>query len=102
VASHIDSFKLPIREIEARYSKSELAIVAWRSQEFAASMDSKISSPSQTASGGRKPKQGVPEGTPDKYFNDEGQVDLSKVTGREALNYFASQGIIFPVISKKG
>jgi len=42
----------------------------------------------------------VPAGLPDHFFNDEGEVDLSKVTGAEAYKYFMMQGVKLPMIFK--
>lgn len=47
---------------------------------------------------------GPPKWIPKKYFNDKGEIDLSKVTGEEAREYFIKfLGISFPVgVSRKG
>lgn len=34
---------------------------------------------------------------PDRFFNEEGEVDLSKVTGRDAVQYLAAVGIHLPI-----
>lgn len=41
-------------------------------------------------------KEGIPEGVPDKFFDESGQIDLRNVTGDEALKYFSSMGINIP------
>lgn len=41
----------------------------------------------------------IPENLPDKFFNDEGEVDLRRVTGEEARKYFSMLGMQLPVIN---
>lgn len=40
----------------------------------------------------------MPEGLPDHFFNKEGELDLSGVTGEEARRYFQAIGIKLPII----
>lgn len=75
------------REIEQRFTKSELVLLAWRSQEQAAEMKRRMEAGSD-----EQPRN---NGVPKKYLNDEGEVDMSKMTGDEAYRYL--QGIGFPV-----
>ena len=39
----------------------------------------------------------IPANLPDRFFNEEGEVDLSKVTGNDAVKYLAAIGINVPV-----
>ena len=44
--------------------------------------------------------EGVPEGVPEHFFNEDGEIDLRQVSGKEALKYFAAMGIAIPEIRK--
>lgn len=104
--------RLPLREINSRFTTSELFIAAWRSQEQAeafrktAKDDHKTQAtaqpPTVTQPDGRTVKiaPGQPTGYPPEYYNDEGYFDLSKVTGKQAHAYFKSLGIILPVMRR--
>jgi len=39
----------------------------------------------------------LPDNLPDKFFNEEGEVDLRQVTGNEAVKYLSLLGIRVPV-----
>jgi len=41
----------------------------------------------------------IPEGLPDRFFNEEGEVDLRLVTGEEARKYFGSLGMDLPIMN---
>ena len=43
------------------------------------------------------PGDSVPDNLPDRFFNEEGEVDLRNVTGRDAVHYLAALGIHVPV-----
>lgn len=43
----------------------------------------------------------VPEGLPDKFYDPiTGEIDLRRVTGREAYKYFAAIGIRLPIMGR--
>lgn len=105
---------MPMREVRKVYKRSELSIMAWRSRETAAVMHSKMHGnksqaiddngsyvPAQTVRGvedtGTAYKlpndinNGVP--IPKKFFNADGDLDLSQATGREAVIYLKALGL---------
>ncbi len=82
-------FLMPMREIEAKFCKSEIAIIAWRSQEMSHQMFKEIESEQQPSKSSAL----------DRFRNDEGEVDMRKMTGPQALKYLSSMGIsVAPVI----
>lgn len=105
---------MPMREVRKTYKKSELSILSWRSQETAAQMHSKMHSNTPTVNGESMPyvpsqtvrgvedtgtayklpnevNNGVP--IPKKFFNADGDLDLSQATGREAVVYLKALGL---------
>lgn len=100
----MEMFALPFGEISDRFTRSELVLMAWRSQEqhhqFKKKMKRTTSKNFGTETEGKKRKvyedAETPEGLPDEYFNDEGEVDLSQVTGSQARQYLAHIGMPFP------
>ena len=42
----------------------------------------------------------VPRGLPDKFYDENGEINLTKVTGAEAHRYFQSLGMPLPMIRK--
>lgn len=98
LAAQIEMFGLPKREIEKKFCRSELIMLAWRSQEVSASFDKDAP---QAETGNRKKfylDAKVPQGLPDHFYNKEGEVDLRQVTGEEAYKYMSSVGIKLPIM----
>lgn len=91
-ASLIEHFGMPIRELEEKFTLSELTITAWRSQEIAAKFEIELNEDDKTTK--KRPK------TKKKFVNKEGELDLSLATGPEAVQAFRSIGLVFPVIKK--
>lgn len=108
-ASVIELLQLPLREIRSRYTKSEMVILAWRSMEQYQQTKRQMKKARQGVGSGVKyetkeegkpekmrkyyePGQ-IPEGLPDKFFDEEGGINLSKVTGEEAAKYLNLIGI---------
>lgn len=94
----METFQLPLSEIEERFTKSELMIVGWRSQETAYQMDlqmkkgsSAVGPPQEARAMYNDPT--LPTNLPAKFFNKDGEVDLRQVTGPEALKFLHLQGI---------
>ena len=108
---------LPLREIKKRFTKTDLVILAWRSQEQAYQLKRRYDTgktrkpktrfldretvnafgeEEEQPGGKRRQTEGVPEGLPDRFYNKDGEVDLSRVTGEDAWKYFAAQGIKLP------
>ncbi len=86
-----------LREIGNKFTKSELVLVAWRSQEQSYHFKQRLKKidkgeQSITGKSGKKRKEyldGIgPERMPDEFFNEEGDFDLSRVTGENARRYF--------------
>jgi len=104
LAAQIELFGMGKREIEKKFTRSEILLMSWRSQEMSYLMkkqtDGIMSSAQQKAQRHRgKPLSGeIPEGLPDHFFNEEGEIDLRQVTGEEAYKYMSSIGIKLPVM----
>jgi hypothetical protein len=104
MASWVEMFHMPMKEIEKRFTRSDMTLIAWRSQETSAQMrkrmkDSASKAPPKTITSGREHTYAmIPEGLPENFYNEENEVDLSKVSSEEALTYFKSFGIYIPVI----
>jgi len=114
----METFCLPLHEIEARFTRSELFIMGWRSQEQHYHMKRKMAKyeKPESESGSRGvsrhrygPGDKIPEGLPEKFFAPDtvrdkfgkvmaspGEVNLSQVTGEEARRYMAAIGMPFP------
>ena len=95
--------------IEDKFTRSELGIIAWRSQESYHQTKQHLKKDSYPGTAdytpGRVQRQevpgaSIPEGMPDKFFNEEGELDLRQVTGAEAWRFFQAQGILLPVITR--
>lgn len=110
---------MPIHEINERFTKSEIYMMAWRSQEqhhhFKKKMKGHDKGRSRSSEDGGRYNYGsdavIPEGLPDKFFAQEiirdkhgkiiatpGELNLSQVTGTEARKYMATIGMPFPEI----
>jgi len=104
----MESLKLPMREIIKIYTRSELAIMAWRSSETAHLMEDMRTSPSrpEVPQGLGSPANLMPDHmTPDSWISqieeklgpvvhklekmdaETGQIDFRKLTGDEAMRY---------------
>jgi len=122
----METFTMPLHEIQERFTKSELFMMAWRSQEQHYHLKKKM--PKRDSENyeyedvaGRRNAIGmrhrysstdiIPEGTPERFYaqdviRDErgkvkaspGEINLSQVTGEEARKYMAALGIRFPVM----
>lgn len=113
------------RELEAKFTKSELFIVAWRSREVAWHLQesqndkkkykqnddeeplpkwSDVSSEREMRykKQRRRPKidPRLPANLPDHFFNEEGELDLRGVKGHEAWKFLASQGLKLPIMQR--
>jgi hypothetical protein len=104
----MESFKLPMREVRQKFTKSELAIMAWRSAELSHNMKNRSRGPSREMlpQGDWSPKpQGVIEDRElsileerlgpiaYKIENEKGELDLRKLTGDEAVRFMGALGI---------
>lgn len=103
--SLVETFQMPLREIRERFTWSEIVLLGWRSAEQAHQLKDKTPANlrnTRTKAGGKKPRKHyehgeIPDNLPDRFFNEEGEVDLSKVTGRDAVKYLQAIGINVPV-----
>lgn len=102
LASQIEMFHMSKRELEEKFTVSELFFVAWRSSEIAFGMEKKFKA---TGLGDTKVKNfggiNVPQNLPEHFFNEQGELDLRRVTGREAYRYFQAIGIPLAVMPAK-
>lgn len=102
---------MPSREIRRRFTKSDLALMAWRSAEVTSNMRDKtvknIKLPSTMDGTGYGTEnvdkdemlRGIEErlgGIVYKMCREDGEIDLRRLTGDEALTYMQALGI--PVI----
>lgn len=102
--SLVETFQMPLREIRDRFTWSELVLMGWRSAEQTHQLKSKTpenlrAAPAAT---GKKrkaygPDELIPDNLPDRFFNEEGEVDLRKVTGKDAARYLNAIGIHVPI-----
>jgi hypothetical protein len=93
-AAQIEMFGCPMREIEKRFTKSALALLAWRSMEQAAAMEKRMESGSSGKGSSKTSSHGVPK----HLLNESGELDLRKATHKEVMKLFGSRGIRIPVI----
>jgi hypothetical protein len=106
----MEALHMPYRDVLKRYTKSEMAIMAWRSQEQSASL--------------KKPKTQVPlvnrpelkvqqtyGADPDVTALEERlgpvanrlgeDLDLRKLTGQEAIRFLGAQGMRIPFMGPR-
>lgn len=112
----MEMFCLPLEEIRDRFTLSEIALMGWRSQEQVFKMKRKMDrnrtdwesqdyEPTEMpkTKNRSKPKKKkeydghVPEGLPERFYDEEGEVNLSKVKLQDALKYLNGQGFKFPM-----
>lgn len=98
-----------MREVRKRFTKSELAMMAWRSAEMAHNMSLSTKQHVQPRANGQQTEYtGAPAVHSDaqisalearlgpvayKMVDDKGEVALGRLTGNEALQYMAALGI---------
>jgi hypothetical protein len=109
LASQIEMFGLSKRELETKFTRSEMIILAWRSQEMAHLLDNSTKETTGDLKGisTRQHMPGTPQGLPDHFFRKDydpiagigsGELDLRLVTGEEAYKYFSAIGIKLPIM----
>lgn len=110
---------MPLREVRKIYTKSELAIMAWRSSETAANMQ-EGTNPPQGSENSPTPREFAPRRSPNgltdaqinaleerlapiayKLTDKNGELDLRKLTGPEAQMYFGALGFVMPAIVRQ-
>jgi len=113
----MDTFKLSMREIRKKYTKSELVLMAWDSRQKSQNMRRAYKKPKLENgkeqreyvghTSGKNPNgiretedayempSGLNKGVPvlKKWFNKEGELDLRLATGPEAVKYCNAIGI---------
>lgn len=118
--SWVDSFKLPIREIDATYTLSELVMMSWNSRLQSYNMSKRFANNNkprlETSIDGKATtdpsdnynpngvrdlgnswqlpsgiNNGVP--IPKTFFDEEGNFDLRRATGPQALAYLRKVGV---------
>lgn len=103
-ASWMETFKMPLREIHAKYTRSEMGIQAWRSGELASNMHVQYQSvPSERATGALEssytPSASAYESVLEERigqdilgkFDDD--MDMRKLTGDQVMRYMQAMGI---------
>lgn len=96
---------MPLQDIERKFRKSEMALLAWRSQEQAVEMERSMKQPHAAQSDfkyGPPSKPMVPGETPmaipDSCYNEDGEPDIRKMTGNQAVAFMRAAGFNFPVV----
>jgi hypothetical protein len=95
-ASWLENYKVPLREVKRLYTRSELFISAWRSQEMSWNMKQSTKKnerllPEQTAA-----EDALEQRLGDlvqKGVNEDGEVDLRNLTGPEMQKWLGAFGI---------
>jgi len=95
MASWVEMFHIPMREIEKQFTRSELMLIAWRSQESFQAMRKKFKNPTAEA-GQRVPfklKQPTPEdyGVPKELLSEKLEMDIRKLTSKDLTQYIMAQ-----------
>lgn len=95
------------REMEQKFTKSEIVLIGWRSMETAFQMQQKTKAIDTPAGStvdieellkGAAKRPDMPGNLPKHFYNEEGELDLSKVSGGEAYRYLTGMGIPFGVM----
>ena len=97
-ASWIETFHMPMAEIENKFTTSELSIVAWKASETAYHMRQKMKEHKTEETAGPRKNHPILGNLPDRFFNEEGDLDMRLMTGEEAWNFLQRQGKRLPVI----
>jgi hypothetical protein len=92
----MQEFKMPLSEIEDKFTLSEMAVMSWSSQEQMANLEKKTDRPTIRTKNKRQNKEGLPE----HFYNESGEIDLRRVTGKEAYKFLSAQGIKIPIIQR--
>jgi len=111
----MQEFKMSMDEIEEKFTKSELMIMSWTSQEQAAHLEEETKR-KKTSIKNKTQLQDLEEelsgkeittverqssDLPDRYYNEEGEVDLRKVSGKEAVRLLSAMGMHFMPMMKR-
>ena len=111
LAGQIEMFAMGKRELEDKFTRSEMMLLAWRSQEMSASLDAQTKGLNLGSGGMTRAISGgqVPAGLPEHFFRKDydpaagigpGELDLRQVTGEEAYRYFSSIGVKLPIMGR--
>jgi hypothetical protein len=97
--------QLPLEEIRERFTWSEMVLLGWRSQEQSHNWKKRskgLGKREHHEPAGDKRHYGaddsIPEGLPERFYDEEGSVNLSKVKGKEAVAYMNALGFKIPPI----
>lgn len=105
LAAQVEMFALSKREMEKKFTRSELVILAWRSQEVSASFEKQTAQTKDASESMGKRKfvtdAQVPQNLPAKFYNKQGEIDLRQVTGAEAYKFMMALGIKLPVFGMR-
>lgn len=122
----MEMFQAPLEEVRERFTLSEIVLMGWRSQEQAYKMHLRLhpedeeeqeqteepewdvrrerkTVKTQPKNKKRKRKQydgHVPDGLPDRFYDEEGEVNLSKVKLNDAVKYLNGMGFKFPFMGR--
>ncbi len=99
----MEMFGLSKRELEEKFTRSEMVLLAWRSQEMSYHM--KLGSET-TKWPSRNSDPEMPTDLPDHFYSidektGERQIDLRNVTGEEAHRFCSMQGMRLPIFNRR-
>jgi hypothetical protein len=106
-ASQIEAFKMSTREIEAKFTKSEIVFLSWSSRETSFNLEKRFKPLPESTGGERETRNyggvEVPRDLPERFYDPKtGEIDLSRVTGSDAYKYFQKIGIRLPIFPVDG
>lgn len=96
--SYIEAFKLPLREIRQRYTKSEMYLTAWRAEEQYVEMHKKMAKADKPPKDGEESDADAAPEVEDVVEGGDVELDLSKMKGKDALAYMVRAGLMAPVM----
>ena len=113
----MEMLRMPLAEARESFTLSEMVMISWRSQEQYWQMKKKLGDGPRGGkdTGGDESHEGgraeyadpLVASLPDRFFNKDGELDLSQVTGPEAVRYLnaasSRAGLpLFPMIGGMG
>lgn len=87
MASLVEYFKMPRREIEEKFTKSEIFFISWRSQEMSVELTKGMKKAAAPQAG---PAPVGDDELPEECYTD-GEPDMRKMTQAQVKKYWRSQ-----------
>jgi hypothetical protein len=97
----MQEFKMSLSEIEDKFTKSEMAMMSYSSREQVLNLEknSKTTKKKRNKFTEEVEEEQEQDLSPN-FYNEEGEIDLRKVTGKEAYRFLSSQGIKIPIVQR--